>query len=249
MGKMYLRQATTANPLFGWLKLHGFLALAGIAGPLLLLGAELLVPLSFVNYSPLQDSISMLAWAGMGWLETSSFLIAGLLLETFAAALLLGIRGVRGFSFGIVLLTLCGFSLLMVGLFRTDIPYFPQTIDGAIHGIASKTIFVLLPLAILLISPSLKRDPCWNPMFMFSVVIVVIAFMWMALYKVLSPDKTGMFGLYERVLISIDLIWIEVMAFWLLRLFLKSFQNAPAQSPIPEVYPGGELTKFHTGGD
>jgi hypothetical protein len=246
MGKTKIYQKTTANPLFGWLKLHGFLALAGIAGPLLLLGAELLVPLSFVNYSPLHDSISMLAWAGMGWLESATFLIAGLLLETFAAALLLGIRGVMGFSFGIVLLTLCGFSLLMVGLFRTDIPYFPPTIDGTIHGIASKVIFILLPLAILLIAPSLKKDPYWNSLFSFSIVIACFALIWIGIYKVWEPEELGLFGLYERVLVSIETIWIEVMAFWLLRLFLRSFQYTPDPIPVSEEYPDRELANTNT---
>ncbi len=162
MNKMNVYQKTTASPIFGWFKLHGFLAMAGIAGPLLLLGAEIVVLPSVANYSPVKDSISSLAWTGLGWIESVTFLITGLLLEVFAAVLLLGIREREALILGIFLLTCSGFGLLLVGAFRTDIPYFPHTIGGTIHGIAANTTFILLPLAILLIAPSLKKDPYWR---------------------------------------------------------------------------------------
>jgi hypothetical protein len=95
MNKMNVYQKTAANPVFGWLKLHGLLAMAGITGPLLLLGAEIVVLPSVANYSPVKDSISSLAWTGLGWIESFTFLTTGLLLEVFAAVLLLGIRGTR----------------------------------------------------------------------------------------------------------------------------------------------------------
>ena len=100
MSKLNIHQKTASSPLFGWLKLHGLLALTGIMAPLLLLGAEIIiVPLSFAYYDPMQHSISLLAWAGLGWIESATFFITGFLLEAFAAVLLLGIRGVRGFYF------------------------------------------------------------------------------------------------------------------------------------------------------
>jgi hypothetical membrane protein len=231
--------ASSASALF---KLYGFLALAGITGPWLLLGAELIVPLSLVNYSPLRDSISMLVWSGLGWIQSATLLIAGLLLEVFAAVLFLGIRGAKGFKFGILLLTLSGFGLLVVGAFPTDLPHFAPTLNGMIHGIASKTTFLLLPLAILLIAPSLRKDPYWRPMFGFSIAIVAVTFIWMTIYRWWSPQELGLFGLYERVLAAIEIIWIEVMAFWLLRLFLTNFQNTPAQIPVSPGFIKDEST-------
>ena len=219
-----INRRPTAASAFGWFKLHGFLALCGITGPLLLLGAELIVPLSFLNYSPLRDSISLLAWAGFGWITSATFLITGLLLEVFAAVLLLGIRGTRGFRLGILLLTFCGFGLLIVGAFPTDFPHFYPTFDGTIHGVASKAIFILLPLAILLIAPSLKKDPNWRPLFTYSIATAAFALLWIATYQVWSPPELGLFGLYERTLAGVEILWIEVMAFWLLRLFLRSVQ-------------------------
>lgn len=235
-----VNQKTIYNPLFGWFKLHGFLALAGITGPLLLLGAEIIVPLSFANYSPVKDSISVLEWAGLGWIESATFILAGLLLEAFAAVLLLGIRGTRGFKIGIVLLTLSGYGLLWVGAFRTDFPYF-STFDGTIHGIASKTVFVLLPLAILLIAPSLKKDPYWRSLFIFSIASAACALIWIAIYRIWLPQESGWFGLYERILACIEIIWVEVMALWLLRLFLSSYQNTIEPTLALQEVPNSKL--------
>jgi hypothetical protein len=227
MNRANVYQRTTTSPLFGWLKLHGVLAMAGILGPLLMLGAEIVVFPSVGNYSPVRDSISLLAWTGLGWIETSTFLTAGLLLEVFAAVLLLGIKGRRGFNLGILLLTFSGFGLLLVGAFRTDIPYFSHTAAGTIHGIAANTTFILLPISILLIAPSLKRDTYWSALFPYSMATAVLAFIWIIIYRVWLPQELSWFGLYERILAGIEIIWVEVMAFWLLRLSLLSFQNAP----------------------
>ena len=217
-----INQRRNANSESALFKLHGFLALAGITAPWLLIGAELIVPLSFFNYNPVRDSISMLVWAGLGWIQSATLIISGLLLEVFAATLLVGVRGVRGFKFGIMLLTLSGFGLLIVGAFPTDFPNFAPTLEGMIHGVASKTTFLLLPLAILLIAPSLKKDPNWKPLFGFSIATAALTVIWIAIYQWWSPQELGLFGLYERVLAAIEIIWIEVMAFWLLRLFLRA---------------------------
>jgi hypothetical membrane protein len=225
MSNTNVDQRTTASPFFGWLKIHGFLSMAGIMGPLLLLGAEIVVLPSVANYSPVRDSISILAWTGLGWIESFTFLITGLLLEVFAAVLLLGIRGRRGFNLGILLLTLSGFGLVLVGAFRTDIPNYTQTIGGTIHGIAANTTFILLPVAILLIAPSLKRDAYWRSLFPYSIATAVFALIWIFIYRVWMPAEQGWFGLYERILAGAEIIWVEVMAMWLLRLFLMSFQN------------------------
>ena len=220
---------STACPVFGWLKLHGFLAMAGISGPLLLLGAEIMVLPSVANYSPLQNSISSLAWTSLGWIECLTFLTTGLLLETFAAVLFLGVRARRGFNLGIVFLACSGFGLVVLGAFRTDIPYYPPTFSGTIHGIASNATFILLPVAVLLIAPSLKKDPYWRSLFPFSVAAAAFALLWIAGYRVWSPQELGLFGLFERILAGVEIAWVEVMALWLLRLFLRSFQNEPDQ--------------------
>ena len=46
----------------------------------------------------------------------------------------------------------------------------------------------------------------------------------------------------KELLAGIEVIWVEVMAFWLLRLFLISFQNSADQSAITQELSPEDLT-------
>ncbi len=121
-------------------------------------------------------------------------------------------------------------------------PYFPHTIAGTIHGIAANTTFILLPLSILLIAPSLRKDPYWRSLFSYSIATAAFSLIWITIYRVWLPEELSWFGLYERILAGVEIIWIEVMAFWLLRLFLKSAQNASNQALASQEFPEKQLT-------
>ncbi len=214
-------QSLMARPVLGRLSLTGLLALAGVAGPLMFFIGDLFAGLSASNYNLVRDSISSLAWARIGWIQTIGFLAIGLLVEVFTAGLFLSIRGVRGFGLGILLLVCFGFGLLLVGAFHTDMPGRRHTIDGTIHGVAANTVFWLLPAATLLIAPSLKKDPYWEPLFTYSVASALFALAWILVYRLWLPEELSWFGLYERILVADEIIWVEVMAIWLLRYSLR----------------------------
>ena len=95
------------RPIVGRLSLVGLLALAGVAGPIVLVIADIVAARSALvgsNYDLIRDSISILAWMPMGWIQTIGFLVIGILVEVFTAGLLLSIRRAIGFEFGIILL-------------------------------------------------------------------------------------------------------------------------------------------------
>ena len=148
--------------IIGPLNVYSLLALAGIVGPAVLIVTNLTAAFSVTGYSLIRDSISSLAWTPMGWLQSIGFLTIGLLVEVFTAGLFLGIRATRGFSLGIGLLACFGFGLLIIGAFREDPAGGPQTIQGTIHTVTAIIAFSLFPIASLLISSSLKRDPYWQ---------------------------------------------------------------------------------------
>jgi hypothetical membrane protein len=233
MNKSYLYQNMIGSPLFGWLKLYGLLVLAGIAAPLLLLVSELVILPSAVGYSLVRDSISSLAWAGMGWVQNVSFLTTGLLVEGFAAILLLGVPRARGLDLGIALLACSGFGLILLGAFRTDTPNILPTFDGTIHGIAANTTFVLLPLAGLFIAPSLRKNPHWKPLFAYSIATAVFALIWIAIYRLFLPSELTWFGLYERILAIDEVLWVELMAIWLLRQFRRQTFPEGVRGSVP----------------
>ena len=203
--------------VFKRLNIHSILAIAGMAGPLVLAVTDFTAAFTNPGYSLVSHSISSLALTRLGWLQTIGFLAIGLLVEVFVAGLLFNIRGVRGFHFSIGLLVFFGFGLLLIGAFRTDPVGAETTIEGAIHGATANTVFWLFPVTILLLAPSLRNDPNWRNIFIYTVVAGISALVFAVVLGFLK-DKISWFGLYERILVGNMIIWVEVTAIKLLRL-------------------------------
>ncbi len=193
-----------------------FLSIAGIIGPLIFIATDISLGLTVPGYNFIKDSISSLAWAPLGWLQTLKFMAMGLLLELFVAGLFLSVRRQRGFGLGIIILMLFGFGLLLIGAFHTNPSPDVSTIEGVIHAYAAKFIFWFFPLAALLISPSLRKDPYWRPLFFYTIGAAIFSVALM-ISSIPFPTDSGWFGLFERILVADVIIWVLFMAVWLLR--------------------------------
>jgi hypothetical protein len=193
-------------------------ALVGIVGPIVVIVGDLAASLSTPGYSPIRDSVSSLALTRIGWLQSICFLAMALLLEIFVAGLFFNIRRARGFHAGIVLLAFEGFVLMLIATFHMDHPGAPP-IDGTIHTLASYGLGLLFPIAILLLTPSLKSTPNWKNIFVYTLIAGVLAFG--LIIEAFFTEQTGWFGLYERIIILNALVWVEVVAVHFLRLLLR----------------------------
>ncbi len=211
--------------VLGALDVRGILALAGVVGPFVLIVADLAAAFSEPGYNFIRDSISSLALTSMGWIQTIGFLAIGLLVEIFAAGLFLNIRGRRGFGLSIGLISSFGFGLLLIGAFRMDPVGGLRTTEGTIHGVAAAAVFWLFPIAISLLSLSLRNDPHWQGMFPYTVVASVLALAFVIGQLFLSAQLSW-FGLYERLLVANAVIWVEVAAVRLLLLSLGRQREA-----------------------
>jgi len=209
--------------VFKRLNIHSVLALAGIAGPIVLGVTDIAASFTNPNYSLARDSISSLALTHIGWLQTIGFLAIGLLVEIFVAGLLFNIKRVRGFHFSISLLVFFGFGLLLIGAFHTDPVGASRTIEGIIHSLAAYTVFWLFPIAVLLIAPSLRNDINWKKLFIYTIVTGALALA-LVIGLLCLPDQVSWFGLYERVLVANMIVWVEVTA---IRLLLLSIRREP----------------------
>jgi hypothetical protein len=198
--------------------LHGILAMAGMAGPVVLVVADLTASLSSPTYSYLADSISSLALTTLGWVQTFGFLAAGLLVEVFVAGLLYNIRPSRGFHIGIFLLVLFGFGLLLLGAFHTDpagVKY--HTTTGFIHSLTATAVFWLFPAALGFIAPSLRKDPAWRNIFVYTVAAGALDVLLVITMGILH-HRISWFGLMERLVVGNMILWVEVAAIKMLRL-------------------------------
>jgi hypothetical protein len=200
------------------LNINSVPALVGIVGPIVVIVGDLAASLSTPGYSLVRDSVSSLALTGVGWLQSICFLAMALLLEIFVAGLFFNLLRARGFYAGIVLLAIEGFVLLLIATFHMDHPGAPP-IDGTIHTIASYSLGLLFPIAILSLAPSLRSTPNWKNIFIYTLVAGVLALV--LILGALLAEQRGWFGLYERIIIGNALIWVEVVAVHFLRLLLR----------------------------
>jgi hypothetical protein len=237
--KSLMRGLLPVIAVYRQMNIHSLLAIAGMAGPLLLAVTDLTTASLTPGYSLVRDSISALALTSLGWLVTIGFLFIGLLIEIFTAGLLFNIRGARGFRLSIGLLVLFGFAMLLIGAFRTDPVGAARTIEGRIHGMSATTAFWIFPVATLSIAPSLRKDANWKNIFWYTLSAGILA---VALIITLGAFQKDVhwFGLLERILVANMIIWVEVAAIKLLLLSLKRGQTATKKGDKEEkseMYP------------
>jgi len=216
--------------ILGPLSVYGVLALAGIAAPIIFIITNLIAAFSlYPEYNFIRDSISSLAWTPLGWVQTIGFMIMGLLIEAFIVGLLLSVRGgcihvEWKFRLGASILVLFGFGVLLIGAFRTTPVGVPHTVEGTIHVIVAGVVFWLFPIASLLIAPCLRKQPYWKDLFLYTIIASVLALA-LLIVGLWLPSEVSWFGLYERILALDELMWIEIMGVWLLRLSLRQVKS------------------------
>ncbi len=215
----------------GLLNVYSALAIAGMIGPLMLTIGDLTAALSSPGYSLIRNSISSLALAQIGWLQTIGFLALGLLVEIFAAGLLFNIKSARWFYAGIAVFVIFGFAMLLIGAFHTDAIGVERTIEGRIHGLTASTAFTLFPVAILCLLPGIRRDNNWKDLYNYTRVTFILAVVLVVITRIIQ-EKNGWFGLVERLLVANMLIWVEITA---VRLFMLSLKRGEAKKTRQEI--------------
>ena len=209
------------------LNIFGVVALAGLLVPIVMIMTEGLLIYLNPGYNPMIETISVLGLKPLGWVQSISFLVIGLLIEVFAFGLYFVVRRRKGFGVSIGILALFGFGLLLIGAFRTQPMGSPRTIENIIHIIAARTIFAFFPITCFLIAFSLKSDPNWRVLFIYTIISGSIQTVLVIIWG-LSPTIYW-FGLYERLLVANAVIWLEVMS---VRLLILSFRGPTLISKI-----------------
>jgi hypothetical membrane protein len=185
------------------------MVLAGIVAPVIAWALSLVVITGWPGYDPIRQSISLLAHAPLGWLQTLAFAISGLLGLAWAFGLsnVLGATArdrwiVRGLLLLQAVIGL-GFAVL-----PTDPEGVPETATGGLHLFDFYLYAVTMPLTLLVLGSVMRRDPRWRgaarpTLIAASLVVVSIALVPATLDGPLTP----WLGLLERVFVAIPSVW------------------------------------------
>jgi len=210
--------------------------IAGIVAPIVAWGLTVVVGATWPGHDPIAQSISILADAPLGWLQTLAFAISGL----FGAAWAFGLSSVLGATprersivRALVLvqaLIAFGFAILPAdpGPERG-----PVSTVGLLHLANFYLYAVTMPLTFLALGLVIRRDARWRgsvrPTFLAAAVVLVSIALVPA---TIDGPLTPWLGLLERVFVAIPSIW-QVGAGVLSWRIVRARQMVPMQVLAP----------------
>jgi hypothetical protein len=218
----------------GDLTLKMLLVSGSIAGPVFTVG-WIVEGATRVNYDPLRHPISSLSIGDLGWTQTATFLVTGLLTLAFALGLRRRLSSRGGSMWGPRLIGVIAIGLLGAGIFVTDpmngyplgTPNLPlhYSVPGRLHRLFSAFVFLSLPIACFVFKRFFTRRGVrsWANYsaatgFAFVVMFVVTS---VGFAQVEGWENHA--GLFQRLTLTIGWAWLTLLAVYML--------NTPSQVP------------------
>ncbi|MBB4935538.1 hypothetical protein F4561_006432 [Lipingzhangella halophila] len=200
----------------------------GLAVPLFVV--VLLVEGAFrPDYASLHRFGSELSLGERGWVQTTNFVVTGVLLLGFALGLRRALATGRGSSAVPVLTAIVGASLVVGGLFATDpaigypagsTPPAEPTLSGRIHDGNVVPFYLALTavIAVLAWRSAVEPGARWWMWYCVATAVLVPVTFGFAAAQVDDVTGVGTFhGLWQRVSLAIGLGWFGALALRLMR--------------------------------
>jgi len=170
------------------------------------------------HYSPISQAESLLAVGPYGYIMTVNFLIRGVfsLLFVYALVQILTMLGEnwRSNKWGLYAIGIWGIGALLLAGF----PATGRTIG--IHTIIAIIVLIAAPIGELSISLKLDRMKALADVKKIALVIAVLGVLFMAFYWGVLPFlhhlKSNYGGFFERLLIGSVILWMAIMATYIL---------------------------------
>jgi hypothetical protein len=170
------------------------------------------------HYSPISQAESLLAVGPYGYIMTVNFLIRGVfsLLFVYALVQILTMLGEnwRSDKWGLYAIVIWGIGALLLAGF----PATGRTIG--IHTIIAIIVLIAAPIGELSISLKLDRMKALEDVKKIGLVIAVLGVLFMAFYWGVLPFlhhvKSNYGGFFERLLIGSVILWMAIMATYIL---------------------------------
>jgi hypothetical protein len=199
---------------------------AGVIGPSLFVLVFLVEGWLRPGYDPAADYVSALALGARGWLQVANFLIVGVCLLLFTAAVSREFPQGAASRAGPILLGSIGTGLLLSGPFVMDpagTPPAAMSWHGLIHGVLGAIVFVLMPVVCFVYLRRFGRDPRWRGLWTATLVLGTIAAVADLVFTLATKvpglvTVTGPWaGLLQRLVLIPFMAWVAVFAIGLLR--------------------------------
>ena len=194
------------------------LALAGIA---VYVAIDVLLAFLRPRYSLLYNAESDYGRGPWYWVMDINFLLRCVLSLAIVAALYRtgvfatgrtegGADGRR--RAGLALLAAWAICSGLLAFFADNPEGTPQTASGVVHVILAFIAFTCVTIGAILVSVGLMSDPDWRPVARVLLVISIVGALAYLLLGTASKHHHAPGGLYERIFLGVELLWIVVAA-------------------------------------
>ena len=225
---------------------------AAMAGIGLFVVLNIILQLSPPHYSLVSQAVSDLAIGRYGWAMDAGFFLCGASIVAFVAgAWLATSRGTRA-RVGFLLLAVWGLATMAIAFAHPDLVDangYPGTlkafdaspsVHGKVHLAIAAVVFLSMLLGIAVSSVHLGREPRLRPVQRTARVIAAIAVIGLVLTDPLGIR--GYYGLMERGVSLLGLVWVVIVA-WQLRRDQEEPPTRPGLIGRPDR-PGRGMANF-----
>jgi hypothetical membrane protein len=194
--------ASRAKPL-------AWLALAGVA---VYVAIDVLLAFLRPGYSLLYNAESDYGRGPWYWVMDINFLLRCALSLAIAAALYRVARLDGRTRAGLALLVTWAICSGLLAFFADDLEGQPLTGSGVVHLVLAFIAFTAITIGSILISASLISDPAWRHAALVLLAISVAGALAYLLLGTAQKHHHAPGGLYERIFLGLELLWIIVAA-------------------------------------
>lgn len=174
------------------------------------------------GYYPMRQAVSALAIGPRGWIQQANFLITAILTLAYSLGLHFAMHGLLGSIMLPVLVSITGVGLIRAGLFVTDVTGLSEdrhkptqrTKNGRLHDQFSLLVFASLFITPFVYAYLSIQARHWD----FALYSILSALV-LALSLVLAvagfrgvPKLTSFGGLFQRISICAEFIWLSIIA-------------------------------------
>lgn len=204
-------------------KVDRLLLAGGMIGPILFSIVFIIEGATRPGYDAWLQAVSSLSLSDQGWEQIANFLVCGLLLVGFGIGLRRALPTGRGSTWGPLLVAIAGLGLVCAGIFVTDPaqgypagtpsgPAVVSTLHGTLHfALGATGFFGMLPIASFVLARYFAGRAGWNGWAAYSIVTGLLMYVSFVGF-IMVGIHSGPAGLYERVAISIGMLWLVFLA-------------------------------------
>jgi hypothetical membrane protein len=189
-----------------------FLAWFALAGIVVYVGIDVLLKFLRPQYSLLYNAESDYGRGPWYWVMDLNFLLRCALSLAVAGALARTVRTDTRVRGGLALLVVWAVCSGLLAFFADDLEGQPVHGSGRVHLALALIAFVCVAIGTVLISAGLRSDPAWRPV---SALLLAVSIAGAAAFLLLGTaagHKHAPGGLYERIFLGLELLWMAVAA-------------------------------------